>query len=398
MRKKNFLLASLMLLSVAVFAQDKVTIKGHVKFIEEGFKVTVFQRNGSSRNVLAETTVNDDHTYTVEVPVTSPGQATVDCGKWQDVTVWLEDENLEIDFRGLDTAKIKIKNPPYVHIRGGKNNELMNLINLELYRNYQRMIAISQATYRTQIPDEAEKKNLTSSLYGMNDDNYTAYMRYFAEHYADRNSVLVAIASLDEEKDAALIEESLSKVEQLGPTSKTLVDNFRKKRAEQKILRERMKEGNPAPAFTCVSPKGKTLSPDKYKGKVLVIDFWASWCGPCRKEIPHMKEYYEEFKDKGVEFLSVSIDANEEAWRKALKEENMAWPQGLAKEAGKEVKELYQFTGIPFILVIDKEGNIYKKRLRGEAIKKAIQDCLDGKAASAPKTVSMGGMMMGASM
>lgn len=397
MRKKHLLLAVLMLVSVGMYAQDKITIKGHVKFIEEGFKVTVFQRNGSTRNVLAETTVNPDHTYSLEVPVSAPGQAVVDCGKWQDVNVWLEDENLEIDFRGLDTAKIKIKNPPYVYIRGGKNNELMNLINYENYRNYQRLIAISQSTYRAQLPDDVEK-NLNFALYDMNGDNYTAYMRYFAEHYADRNSVLVAVSQLDEEKDAALIEEAFSKVEKLGPTSKTLVDNLRKERAEQKILRERMKEGNPAPAFTCESPKGKKLSPAKYKGKVLVIDFWASWCGPCRKEIPHLKEYYEEFKDKGVEFLSVSIDAKEEAWRKALKEENMAWPQGLAKDAGKEVKELYQFTGIPFIIVIDKEGNIYKKRVRGEAIKKAIQECLDGKAAAAPKAISMGGMMMGTAM
>ena len=111
-----------------------------------------------------------------------------------------------------------------------------------------------------------------------------------------------------------------------------------------------------------------------------------------------MKKYYEEFKGKDVEFLSVSIDAKEEAWRKALAEENMAWPQGWVKDAGKEVMSLYQFGGIPFILVIDKEGNIYKKHVRGENIKTAIQDCLDGKAASAPKTVSMGGMMMGASM
>ena len=66
MRKKHFLLASLMLLSVAVFAQDKVTIKGHVKFVEDGFKITVFQRGGTSRNVLAETRVNEDNTYSLE--------------------------------------------------------------------------------------------------------------------------------------------------------------------------------------------------------------------------------------------------------------------------------------------------------------------------------------------
>lgn len=398
MGKKHLLVAVLMLVSLGMYAQEKITIKGHVKFMEEGFKVTVFQRSGTSRNVLAETTVNDDHTYSLEVPVSLPGEAVVDCGRWQSVNVWLEDENLEIDFRGLDTAKVKIKNPPYVHIRGGKNNELMNLINYEGYRNYQRMIAISQNVYRAQLQDEAVKSKLSMSMYDMNGDNFTAYMRYFVEHYTDRNSVLVAIDRLSDDNDKALIEESLAKLEQLSPVSKTLVDNLRKERAEQKARVERMKVGNPAQAFTCVNPKGKTLSPAKYKGKVLVLDFWASWCGPCRQEIPNMKKFYEEFKGKDVEFLSVSIDAKEEAWRKALKEENMAWPQGWVKDAGKEVMELYQFGGIPFILVIDKDGNIYKKHVRGENIRTAIQDCLDGKKATAPKTVGMGGMMMGAAM
>lgn len=396
MKKRHLLMAVLMLLSVGMYAQDKITIKGHVKFMEEGFKVTVFQRSGTSRKVLAETVVNDDHTYSLEVPVELPGVAVVDCGRWQSVDVWLEDENLDIDFRGLDTAKIKIKNPPYVYIRGGKNNELMNLVNYENYRAYQRMIAISQIAYRANIQDEAAKSKLSMSLYDMSNDNSTAYMRYLAEHYTDRNSVLVAISRLNEEEDKALIDASLAELEQLSPVSKTLVDNLRKARAEQKAREERMKIGNPAPAFTCQNPKGKNLSPAKYKGKVLVLDFWASWCGPCRQEIPNMKKYYEEFKGQDVEFLSVSIDAKEEAWRKALKEENMAWPQGWVKDGGKEVMDLYQFGGIPFILVIDKDGNLYKKHVRGEGIKTAIQECLDGKKASAPKAISMG--MMGAAM
>lgn len=393
---KNLLLGALMLLSLNVVAQDKVTIKGNVKFMEEGFKVTVFQREGREKKVLAETTVNPDHTYSVEVPVTSPGVATVDCGRWQDVEVWLEDENLDIDFRGLDTAKVKIKNPPYVHIRGGKNNELMNLINFESYRSYQRMIAISQAAYRAKFADEANKQKLSMSLYDMSGENHTHYMRYFVENYSDRNSVLVAISSLGGDADKALVDAALAKLETKSAVSKALVDKFRKDRAERQARLERMKIGNPVPDFVCYSPKNKKISPKDYKGKVLVIDFWASWCGPCRQEIPHLKEYYEEFKGKGVEFLSVSIDAKEDAWRKAMKDEAMTWSQGWVKDAGKEVMDLYQFSGIPFILVIDKDGNIFKKNVRGEGVKKAIQECLDGKKSEAPKAISMG--MMGASM
>ena len=383
--------------TMTVSAQQTVTIKGKVKFMEPDFTVQVYQRNGFDKKILAEAPVNADHTYTVTVPVEKAGEAIVDCGRWQDVNVWLEDENMEIDFRGLDTAKIKIKNPPYVYIRAGKKNELMNLVNFLGYRSYQTMIAISQNVYKAKIEDEKKKQNLAMSLYDASSDDGNAWMRYLAEHYSDLTSVLVPLSSLDEEKDADIINATLAKLETTSATAKQLVADFRKARAEAKEKRERMKEGNPAPEFTFQNVKGKTVSLSKLKGKVVVLDFWASWCGPCRQEIPHLKKYYEEYKGKGVEFLSVSIDAKKEAWTKAMKEEGMAWMQGWVTDAGKMVMDTYQFSGIPFIILIDKEGNIYKKNLRGEAVRKAIEDCLAGKTAKAPKVI--GGMgMMGAAM
>ena len=135
----------------------------------------------------------------------------------------------------------------------------------------------------------------------------------------------------------------------------------------------------PAPDITFQNEKGKTLHLDKLKGKITLIDFWASWCGPCRKEIPHVKKYDEEYKNKGVQFISVSIDAKKDAWTKALKEEQMPWLQGWAQNSGKDVLNTYQFNGIPFLILLDKKGNIYRKYLRDEKIKQAIEDCLAGK-------------------
>lgn len=396
MKKLNWLVLALCAaLGVPMQAQQTVTIKGKVKFIDEGFKMTVYQREGTKRNVLAEAPVNADGTYEVKVPVAKPGEAIVDCGKWQSVQVWLEDENLDIDFRGLDTAKVKIKNPPYVYIKGGKNNELMNLINFESYRNYQMMIAISQSVYRAGMEDAQKKQELSMKLYDASGENTHAHLRYFAEHYADRNSVMVAISRLGD-SDADVVEPALKQLEASSATGKQLVADYRKAEAEKKEAEERMKVGNPAPAFEFQMADGKKGSLSDYKGKVLVLDFWASWCGPCRQEIPNMKKYYEEFKGKDVEFLSVSIDADKKAWEKARGEENMAWPQGWVTDGGKAVMNTYQFGGIPFILVIDKDGNIYKKQVRGEGIKKAVEDALSGKKAEAPK--SIGVMMMGAAM
>ena len=376
------------------FAQHSVTITGKVKFIEKDFKVSVYHRSGTDKKILAEVPVNDDHTYSITVPFDKPGTATVDCGQWQDVDVWLEDENMDIDFRGKDTAKIKIKNPPYVYIRAGKKNEVMNLVNFVGYRGYQAMIAISQNVWKTKIEDQKEKSTLTNAMYDANYDNSDAWMKYIVEHYADMTSVLVPLSQLDEDKDVDLINATLSHLESTSESAKQIVADYRKKKAEEKEMRERMREGNPAPEFTFQNEKGKTVNIKKLKGKIIVLDFWASWCGPCRKEIPNVKKVYAEYKDKGIQFLSVSIDAKKEAWTKALKEEQMPWMQGWTPDAGKSVMNTYQFGGIPFIILIDKEGNIYRKNLRGEDIKNAIDDCLAGKKVAPKVVMSMGAAMM----
>ena len=255
----------------------------------------------------------------------------------------------------------------------------MNLVNFAEYRNYQSMIAVSQNVWKAQIEDKKSKQELSSSLYEANDDNRSAWMHYIVENYADVPSVLVPLTFLNEEKDAELINKTLAHLEKLSSIAKQLVADYRQNRAEEKMLRERMKEGNPAPEFTFLNEKGKTVSINKLKGKIIVLDFWASWCGPCRREIPNMKKYYDEYKTKGVQFLSVSIDAKKDDWTKALKEEQMLWMQGWTPDSGKSVLKTYQFDGIPFIILIDKEGKIYRKHLRDEQIKKAIDDCLIGK-------------------
>lgn len=395
MRKFSmFILAVCSAWAFQASAQQTVTIKGKVKFTDKDFKVSVYQRSGTDKKILAEVPVNADNTYSITVPFDKPGVATVDCGHWQDVNVWLEDENMDIDFRGMDTARIKIKNPPYVYIRAGKKNEVMNLVNFVGYRGYQSMIAISQNVWRAKIDDEKTKNSLSSSLYDASGDNNRAWMRYLVEHYSDQTSVLVPIGCLDAEKNADIINPALARLEASSETAKQLVADYRKTKVEEKEMRERMKEGNPAPDFTFQTQKGKALSIKKLKGKMIVLDFWASWCGPCRKEIPNVKKYYAEYKDKGVQFLSVSIDAKKDAWTKALKEEQMPWMQGWTPDAGKAVMNTYQFGGIPFIILIDKDGNIYRKNLRGEEIKQAIDDCLAGKKVEKKVVKAIGAAMM----
>jgi thiol-disulfide isomerase/thioredoxin len=127
-----------------------------------------------------------------------------------------------------------------------------------------------------------------------------------------------------------------------------------------------------APEIELVSPSGKKIKLSKLKGKMVLIDFWASWCGPCRRENPNVVEAYGKYKDKkflkgkGFEVFSISLDKNEDAWKKAISEDKLIWKNhGWDKDG--EASKLYQVYSIPSGFLVDGDGNIVAKgqELRG---------------------------------
>ncbi|MBQ1485569.1 MAG: TlpA family protein disulfide reductase, partial [Muribaculaceae bacterium] len=112
--------------------------------------------------------------------------------------------------------------------------------------------------------------------------------------------------------------------------------------------------GQKAKQLTVKGDDGKELTlEDLAQGKkLLLIDFWASWCGPCRKEIPNVKKLYDLYKDKGFEVVSISIDKNEAAWRKALQQEQLQWPNFLDTMGAADA---YKVRSIPAMFLIDAE-------------------------------------------
>ncbi len=102
------------------------------------------------------------------------------------------------------------------------------------------------------------------------------------------------------------------------------------------------------------------------RGGFVLIDFWASWCGPCKAEIPHVKEAYEKVKGSPVRFVSISSDTNDEAWRKAAKEIDVPWLHLSSK--GTDMLKQYKVHGIPRIMVIDPEGRLVADNITGRTI------------------------------
>ena len=362
----------LLLGACAATEQKTITIKGKVQFPDNQYNMEIVERNGFDKTIIDSCKVNKDGTYRFTMKVDRPGVYTLECQKWQSVQFWAEDEDLEINFRGMDTARIKIKNPPYVYINGGPNNEVMNLMNWDGYRGYQLMIGISQGVYRIQGLDDQAKQETSMKFYDMLSDESRARIKYIAEHYADRNSVLAVLPMLRGNENAELVEKVLAKLEAKNPDYAPL-KKYKADMAEVKALRESLTEGKVAPEFSCPTPDGsKNLGPQDFKGKILVLDFWASWCGPCRREIPNIKKVYAEFKDKGLEVVGVSIDHSDEAWKKALEEEKLDYLQ--LSDPKSVTSKLYNYNGIPFIILISPEGIILNKGLRGNEIRTKITE------------------------
>jgi peroxiredoxin len=143
--------------------------------------------------------------------------------------------------------------------------------------------------------------------------------------------------------------------------------------------------GKPAPGFTAQRTDGQTVHfPGDYKGKVVLLDFWATWCGPCVAEIPHIVKVYDEFQSQGLAVLGISLDRPGAAEKLAAftQDKHMRWPQvydGQHKPA--PVAELYGIDAIPHLLLVDGDTGLIlsEEDIRGEKLAGAVQKALKGK-------------------
>jgi peroxiredoxin len=131
-----------------------------------------------------------------------------------------------------------------------------------------------------------------------------------------------------------------------------------------------------APEISLNNPDGKEIKLSSLRGQYVLIDFWASWCAPCRKELPNVVKLYNQYKSKGFTVYSVSLDKDISAWKKAIQDDNLSWSNHVSDLLGweSELPTLYGFQGIPHTVLIDKEGKIIESGLRGESLEQKLKE------------------------
>ncbi len=176
--------------------------------------------------------------------------------------------------------------------------------------------------------------------------------------------------------------------EQNAELHKAVITALHEKYPEHPIVKERWKIMNSpanktaigamAPELAFKDPDGNVRKLSDLKGKIVLIDFWASWCGPCRRENPNVRNIYAKYHDQGFEIYSVSLDRDAANWKKAIADDGLVWPNHVSdlKQWQSEGAAIYGVRSIPSTFLLDREGRIVAKDLRGSALENAVKELI----------------------
>jgi peroxiredoxin len=244
-----------------------------------------------------------------------------------------------------------------------EENMLLKLFQ-DLMEDYNKKQDLLEATNKSE-----EQKQLEKQL--IEQDRTTA-----AENLLIKNANNYAAAALLEYlpiDDFIIIHDSVLKT-----LLKKYPENGIVKAKYQEVEKsKRLAIGFPAPEITMENPEGKMFSLSSLKGKVVLIDFWASWCRPCREENPNVVRLYKTYEKYGFDILGVSLDNNKERWLRAIEADGLIWNHvSDLKYWQSAAGQSYGVNSIPFTVLVDRNGNIIAKGLRGEALEKKLKEVL----------------------
>ncbi|MBV8253048.1 MAG: TlpA family protein disulfide reductase [Chitinophaga sp.] len=366
---KMWMPLALLATPLALLAQQNkvvksITVKGSVEFTDPKQpenKVWLMKESlGGKPTAVDSVLLGPDKKFTFHLKQDHQGVYTINTFNWDRVSFW-SDGDVKVDMRGYDTAFYKVKIPHYTFVEGSSDNNFINQYVLNSEFNYRRSIDDYNAAYFAKKSTDTNYTHYlnTRRVYSPINEDYDTRQEILMRVYKGRPVTIYAIRGMAGTQAGEKYDKAMALLEELIVKYPWLTEA---KELKQTIIyntnqAKRLKNGQPMPSVKYPTPEGPLASLDQYKGKWLLVDFWASWCGPCRQAIPLVKELYEKYKDKGFTVASISIDTDNNAWRKAMKEENMPWLQLLSDNKDNTMKE-FQFSGIPTMYLIDPAGNI----------------------------------------
>ncbi len=268
-------------------------------------------------------------------------------------------------------------------VEGSNDSKILDTYSKKQKEFYMKMQEI-QNTLKTLPQNSTERTVLIQQS-----EKLTKEHTKYAENFIDNNLVSPAVLSasndLFDPKTQLVylkkIENTLSKTMKNSIFHTSIKGNIAKVQQQQTQQPKQngvVQVGQQAPELNFTSPSGKSITLSSLKGKVVLIDFWASWCKPCRMENPNVVRLYNEYKDKGFTIYSVSLDKDKARWESAIQQDGLIWPNHVSDLKGWQsaASALYGVNGIPYTVLLDKNGKVIATSLRGMQLEQKLKEIL----------------------
>lgn len=373
---KSSLFALLLITVLSVSAQDKkFVLKGSVPATTKKYNALLSWDNGGSGEEVK--VINGK--FTINGTLSSPGIATLslqeaDPKPGKEFSRLAYEQNTLLLF--VDSGVITVTTKTLLWDAVVKGSAIVND-----YNNYQHQIqALSRLESKFgEVYDsyfKAKKEELAKDVFelytGMADLYYKEQLQFVKMNPSSPVSLYLIQQAVGLNPDAA-------KGEPMFALLAPALQNSEKGKELAELIEMGRKTmlGKQAIDFIQPDANGNPVSLSSFKGKYVLVDFWASWCGPCRTESPNLVKAYEKYKAKNFEILGVSLDQSKEKWLKAINDDHYTWTQaGDMKGWENAAARVYGIQGIPFNLLLDPNGVIIARNLRGEALEKKLAEVL----------------------
>jgi len=363
---RNVIAVLVLTLAVAScgMAKDEFSIKGSIAGVDKGKVYLQKIENGQPKNVDSVDIANGKFSFKGKMAM-------------PDIRLLRLNEKEYFAQFFLDNASITIKaNKDSIRntkVTGSPTQDIFQIYINEMEKLNKEVMALQgkyQNAMSTGNTNDAEKTKI--DYQAMIDNNKIFTKNFVKEHANSVVSPYITLLQLASQLDGAELESIVSKFAPEISTSEYVVKL-------KEIIESQKKTaiGVVAPDFTMNDPEGKPIQLSSLRGKVVLIDFWASWCAPCRQENPNTVKLYQQYQAKGLEILGVSLDKTKEDWIKAIKDDNLNWKHVSDLQYwNNTAARLYSVNSIPQTYLLDKDGKIIAKGLKGEQLAAKLKELL----------------------